>query len=98
MNKIGNNLVIFTLCDVCVRLLSVHLQGVRKGGVRMLDDLMTTKELAEYLQLDRMTIYKLLRSGDIPANRVGHQWRFFRSDIDTWIRSKPVQEESQKGS
>ena len=52
--------------------------------------LMTTKELSEYLQLDRMTIYKLLKSGDIPANRVGHQWRFFRSDIDDWIRSKQV--------
>ena len=52
--------------------------------------LMTIKELSEYLQLDRMTIYKLLKSGDIPANRVGHQWRFFRSDIDDWIRSKQV--------
>ena len=52
--------------------------------------LMTTKELSKYLQLDRMTIYKLLKSGDIPANRVGHQWRFFRSDIDDWIRSKQV--------
>ena len=54
------------------------------------NDLMTTKELAEYLQLDRMTIYKLLKSGDIPANRVGQQWRFFRSDIDSWIRSQKV--------
>ena len=53
-------------------------------------DLMTTKELSEYLQLDRMTIYKLLKAGDIPANRVGHQGRFFRSDIDDWIRSKQV--------
>ena len=54
------------------------------------NDLMTTKELAEYLQLDRMTIYKLLKSGDIPADRVGHQWRFFRADIDTWVRSQKV--------
>lgn len=53
-------------------------------------DLMTTKELSEYLQLDRMTIYKLLKAGDIPANRVGHQWRFFRSDINDWIRSKQI--------
>jgi len=52
------------------------------------NDLMTTKELSKYLQLDRMTIYKLLKSGDIPANRVGHQWRFFKSDIDEWIRSE----------
>ena len=34
-------------------------------------DLMTTKELSEYLQLDRMTIFKLLKSGDIPAKRWG---------------------------
>ena len=61
------------------------------GGVAMVsNELMTTKELAQYLQLDRMTIYKLLKTGDIPANRVGHQWRFFRSDIDEWIRSKKV--------
>ncbi|MQG75165.1 MAG: helix-turn-helix domain-containing protein [SAR202 cluster bacterium] len=61
-----------------------------EGGQMVSSDLMTTKELSEYLQLDRMTIYKLLKSGDIPANRVGHQWRFFRSDIDDWIRSKQV--------
>ena len=94
MNEIGNKLVIFTLYYIYGKLYAGHAPR----GLGMLDDLMTTKELAEYLQLDRMTIYKLLKSGDIPANRVGHQWRFFRSDIDAWIRSKPVHEESQAAS
>lgn len=48
---------------------------------------MTVKELSEYLRLDRMTIYKMLKEGNIPASRIGHQWRFFRSDIDEWLRS-----------
>jgi excisionase family DNA binding protein len=48
---------------------------------------MTVRELSEYLRLDRMTIYKMLKEGSIPASRIGHQWRFFRSDIDEWIRS-----------
>ena len=48
---------------------------------------MTVKELSEYLRLDRMTIYKMLKEGSIPASRIGHQWRFFRSDIDEWLRS-----------
>ncbi|MCI0440329.1 MAG: excisionase family DNA-binding protein [Chloroflexi bacterium] len=48
---------------------------------------MTVKELSEYLRLDRMTIYKMLKEGSIPASRIGHQWRFFREDIDEWIRS-----------
>ena len=48
---------------------------------------MTVKELSDYLRLDRMTIYKMLKEGSIPASRIGHQWRFFRVDIDEWIRS-----------
>lgn len=51
---------------------------------------MTVKELSEYLRLDRMTIYKMLKEGTIPASRIGHQWRFFREDIDNWIRSLRV--------
>lgn len=48
---------------------------------------MTVRELSDYLRLDRMTIYKMLKDGSIPASRIGHQWRFFREDIDEWIRS-----------
>ena len=51
---------------------------------------MTVRELTEYLKLDRMTIYKMLKEGKIPASRIGKQWRFFRKDIDAWIRSKRV--------
>ena len=49
---------------------------------------MTVRELSEYLKLDRMTIYKMLKEGNLPAARIGRQWRFFRSDIDAWIRSQ----------
>ncbi len=48
---------------------------------------MTVKELSDYLRLDRMTIYKMLKEHTIPASRIGHQWRFFRVDIDAWIRA-----------
>lgn len=51
---------------------------------------MTVKELSDYLRLDRMTIYKMLKEGTIPASRIGHQWRFLREDIDKWIRAKSI--------
>ncbi len=51
---------------------------------------MTVKELSDYLKLDRMTIYKMLKEETIPASRIGHQWRFFREDIDAWIRSHSI--------
>ena len=44
---------------------------------KLIEAPMTVKELSEYLKLDRMTIYKMLKEGKIPASRIGHQWRFF---------------------
>ena len=48
-------------------------------------DIMTAREVAEYLACHPATIYKILRKGRIPALRVGGGWRFRRSDIDEWI-------------
>ena len=47
--------------------------------------IMTTKEVAEYLRLHVITICKYAGEGKIPAIRVGHVWRFDRDTIDQWI-------------
>jgi excisionase family DNA binding protein len=47
--------------------------------------LMTVKEVAEYLKVNKRTIYRLLRRGAIPAAQIGHQWRFDRETVDDWI-------------
>jgi excisionase family DNA binding protein len=48
-------------------------------------DLLTTKQLAEYLQLSERSVYRLLDQGDIPALKVGGQWRFRKSALDEWL-------------
>lgn len=46
------------------------------------------EELSEYLGIGAVTIRFWIRSGkDIPAVRIGRQWRFRISDIDEWIKS-----------
>lgn len=52
------------------------------------NELMTTDELAEYLRVDRITIYRYLKEGKIPALRIGGRWRFRRSDIDEWLTAQ----------
>ena len=47
--------------------------------------LMTTKELAEYLQLNPLTVYKKVKEGDIPCVRVGRSIRFKKEQIDEWL-------------
>lgn len=52
------------------------------------------EELSEYLGISAVTIRSWIRSGkDIPAVRIGRQWRFRIEEIDEWIesgRSEPV--------
>jgi excisionase family DNA binding protein len=51
-----------------------------------MDDLLTTRQLMELLQLDRTTIYRMLNDGRLPALRVGGQWRFPRQSIETLMQ------------
>ena len=48
-------------------------------------DVMTTRELAEYLRLSERSVYRLLERGEIPAVKVGGQWRFRKSAVDEWL-------------
>jgi len=48
-------------------------------------DLLTTRQLAEYLQLSERSVYRLLERGELPAARVGGQWRFRKSAVDAWL-------------
>ena len=54
-------------------------------GEYILVQIMTTKELAEYLRLHAITICKLSKEGKIPSVRIGSRWRFDKEVIDEWI-------------
>jgi excisionase family DNA binding protein len=47
--------------------------------------IMTTTEIARYLRIDRSTLYKLAGKGQIPAFKVGRDYRFDRDEIDQWM-------------
>lgn len=51
----------------------------------MKDSVMTVRELAGYLRMKPVTIYKHAQEGKIPAFKVGSTWRFKRKTIDGWI-------------
>jgi excisionase family DNA binding protein len=47
--------------------------------------LMNVAQCANYLQVHRSTIYRLVKRGNIPAFRVGADWRFKKTDVDSWL-------------
>jgi len=48
-------------------------------------EIMTVKEVASYLKMKPVTIYKLAKEGRIPAFRVASFWRFKKDLIDKWL-------------
>lgn len=51
-------------------------------------NLMDIKQIAEYLQMNKMTVYKLARERKIPAFKVASEWRFRKDLIDAWLMSQ----------
>jgi excisionase family DNA binding protein len=55
-----------------------------------LSQLMTVREVCAYLRVSRATMYRLLKEKQIPAFRLGSDWRFSIEQIDRWrLRQKP---------
>lgn len=47
--------------------------------------IMTLKEVAKYLGLHPISIYRLIKTSDIPAMKIGGQWRFKKEVLDGWL-------------
>ena len=50
--------------------------------------LMTLDEVAKYLRMKKVTIYKHAQEKKVPGFKVGSTWRFKKSTIDKWIADK----------
>lgn len=48
-------------------------------------DVLTIEELAAYLKIPKSTLYKIVREGKIPSQKVGRHWRFRKVAIDRWL-------------
>jgi len=65
-----------------------HKNGNSFRNVARHPQIMTLREVAGYLGLHVMTVYKLTREGRVPAAKIGGQWRFKRDVLDQWLEAK----------
>jgi excisionase family DNA binding protein len=52
-----------------------------------IDEMITLKEARELLKIGRNTMYKLVRLGQIPARKVGAEWRIVKRNLIEWMNS-----------
>jgi len=53
-------------------------------------EVLTITELAAYLKIPKSTLYKLVREGRIPSQKIGRHWRFRKGAIDLWLDETQV--------
>jgi excisionase family DNA binding protein len=49
-----------------------------------MDSVLTVQDVAQYLKLNPSTVYRLLKEKQLPAFKIGSEWRFNRESIDRW--------------
>ncbi|HYU23966.1 MAG TPA: helix-turn-helix domain-containing protein [Thermoanaerobaculia bacterium] len=62
-------------------------------------DILTIRQLAEYLMVSEKTVYRMLDRNQVPGVRVGAQWRFRKQDIDAWLTEqvRGVEHDGKRG-
>ncbi len=56
----------------------------------MSDTLLTAAEVAEQLRVSTMTVYRLIRRGELPAVRVGRNYRVREGDLEAFLEAQVV--------
>jgi excisionase family DNA binding protein len=62
----------------------------------MTDEILTLKEVAEYLKLAEKTAYRLAAEGKLPGFKVGGSWRFKQQDVAAWIEDQKIHPKMSK--
>lgn len=57
-------------------------------GTAPKSELMTVAETCQYLKVTTRTLYRYIQNRQIPAFKLGKEWRFVRSDLEQWIRDR----------
>jgi excisionase family DNA binding protein len=53
-----------------------------------LGNVLRFKDACAFLDVDPKTLRKLIRRGELPAGRVGRDWRFLRSELEAHLRKR----------
>ncbi|KPL15893.1 hypothetical protein AMJ74_00430 [candidate division WOR_3 bacterium SM1_77] len=55
---------------------------------RSQDEILTLKEVGTLLRIGESTLYNLALRGELPAFKVGREWRFMKGQLFQWLRNK----------
>lgn len=67
------------------RRVAVFVLGIQEAAVNPSNDLLTVREVSDYLRKSPSTIYRLTRQGRLPGKKIGGTWLFSRKSLDELV-------------
>jgi excisionase family DNA binding protein len=71
--------------------------GAAAGDGPVTGSLMTVAEVADVLRVSNMTVYRLIKAGELPAIRVGKSFRIQQRDLSAYLADGVVRAEKSNG-
>ncbi len=60
------------------------------AGQPLLGEIMTVAQVADYLQLNKLTVYKYIREGRLPAVKLGRSFRIIKEDMHSFLEAQKI--------
>jgi excisionase family DNA binding protein len=60
-----------------------------------MEDLLTTRQVLDYLKVDRITVYRMVNDGRLKGIKIGQHWRFARSEVERLVAGEAAQAEPE---
>ena len=60
--------------------------------------IMTLAEIAKYLGVHPMTVYRMLKTGRLPGFKLGRQWRTKKDLLDAWLATQILDQQTPASS
>ena len=77
--------------DVTHEAYEVHQEdGLEGSRAFVTGRLFTVAEVAAVMRVSNMTVYRLIKSGELPALRVGKGYRIFEADLERFLEGRSV--------
>lgn len=71
--------------------------NLEQGSSPVSGPLLTVGEVAGVLRVSNMTVYRLIKAGELPALRIGKNYRIRQGDLDAYLSSGVVRADESNG-
>jgi len=59
---------------------------------------LTVQDLARYMKLSPSTVYRLIKARQLPAFRVGYEWRFNVEQLERWCIERQIKPDAKQAN